>query len=74
MDCRGNPLRLAPYTLREQTHIAINDFRELKMFATLESTRAVCIGNPLQCSCPENPRDRGAWWLPSMGSHKVGHD
>ena len=18
-------------------------------------------GNPLQCSCPENPKDRGAW-------------
>ena len=24
-------------------------------------------GNPLQCSCLENPRDRGAWW-PAMGS------
>ena len=22
----------------------------------------------------ENPRDGGAWWLPSMGSHRVGHD
>ena len=31
-------------------------------------------GNPLQCSGLENPRDRGAWWLPSMGSHRVGHD
>ena len=31
-------------------------------------------GNPLQCSCLENPRDRGAWWLLSMGSHRVGHD
>ena len=19
-------------------------------------------GNPLQCSCPRNPMDRGAWW------------
>ena len=27
------------------------------------------LGNPLQCSCLENP---GA--LPSMGSHRVGHD
>src|SRR5574337_549218 len=27
-------------------------------------------GNPLQCSCLENPRDGGAWWLPSMGSHR----
>ena len=31
-------------------------------------------GNPLQCSCLENLRDREAWWLPSMGSHRVGHD
>ena len=21
-------------------------------------------GNPLQCSCQENPMDRGAWWAP----------
>ena len=27
-------------------------------------------GNPLQCSCLENPRDG----LPTMGSHRVGHD
>ena len=31
-------------------------------------------GNPFQCSCLENPRDGGAWWLPSVGSHRVGHD
>ena len=31
-------------------------------------------GNPLQGSCLENLRDGGAWWLPSMGSHRVGHD
>ena len=31
-------------------------------------------GNPLQYSCLENPRDGGAWWLPSLGSHRVGHD
>ena len=31
-------------------------------------------GNPLQCSCLENPRDGGAWWLPFMGSHRVRHD
>ena len=29
---------------------------------------------PLQYSCLENPRDGGAWWLPSMGWHRVGHD
>ena len=44
-------------------------------------------GNPLQYSCLENPMDGGAWCsarripglaepggLPSMGSHRVGHD
>ena len=24
-------------------------------------------GNPLQCSCLENPRDRGAWWTALYG-------
>ena len=24
-------------------------------------------GNPLQCSCLENPRDRGAWWTDIYG-------
>ena len=38
-----------------------------------------CIGegndNPLQCSCLENPRDCGEpGGLPSMGSHRIGHD
>ena len=35
-------------------------------------------GNPLQCSCLENPRDGGAWWAPVYGtsvlSHRVAHD
>ena len=31
-------------------------------------------GNPLQCSCLENPRDEEPGGLPSMGSHGVGHD
>ena len=31
-------------------------------------------GNPLQCSCLENPRDGGAWWAASTGSHRLGHD
>ena len=24
-------------------------------------------GNPLQCSCLENPRDRGTWWAAVSG-------
>ena len=28
-------------------------------------------GNPFQYSCLENPKDRGAGWVPSMGLHRV---
>ena len=34
-------------------------------------------GNPLQCSCLENPRDGGAWWAAVCGvaeTDRVGHD
>ena len=31
-------------------------------------------GNPLQCSCLENPRDGERGGLRSMGSNRVGHD
>ena len=27
-------------------------------------------GNPLQCSCLENPMDRGAWWADVYGVAK----
>ena len=41
-------------------------------------TSLSCIGegngNPLQCSCLENPRGREPGGLLSMGSHRVGHD
>ena len=30
--------------------------------------------NPLQYSCVENPMDRGARWVQSIGSQRVGHD
>ena len=31
-------------------------------------------GNPLQCSCLENPGTGKPGGLPSVGSHRVGHD
>ena len=31
-------------------------------------------GNPLQCSCLENPMDGGAWWATVHRSQRVGHD
>ena len=30
-------------------------------------------GNPLQCSCLENPTDRGAWRAPVCGVDKESH-
>ena len=30
-------------------------------------------GNPFQCSCLENPRNRGAWWAAVHGVTRVGH-
>ena len=34
----------------------------LQISPTQESNQGLLHGNPLQCSCLENPRDRGAWW------------
>ena len=31
-------------------------------------------GTPLQCSCLENPMDRGAWRATVHGLQRVGHD
>ena len=31
-------------------------------------------GNPLQCSCLENPRDGGAWWAAICGVSQSQHD
>ena len=31
-------------------------------------------GNPLQCSCLENPRDGGAWWAAVYGVAQIGRD
>ena len=31
-------------------------------------------GNPLECSCLENPMDRGTQGLHSIGSQRVRHD
>ena len=45
-----------------------------RMFKLLQNCTHLtlsCIGegngNPLQCSCLENPRDRGAWWAAVYG-------
>ena len=43
----------------------ISDSRNCKMTANIYLVLTVCLGegngNPLQCSCQENPMDGGAW-------------
>ena len=36
-------------------------------FSMLKMVRLRGNGNPLQCSCLENPRDGGAWWAAVYG-------
>ena len=55
------PGRLQSMGLLSQTRLS--DFTFTFHFHALEKAN----GNPLQCSCLENPRDRGAWWAAVYG-------
>ena len=55
-------------------HLTISCMTERLHFPFSLSCIGEGNGNPLQCSCLENPRDREPGGLPSMGSHRVGHD
>ena len=39
------------------------DVRDVGSVPGLGRSPAGGHGNPLQCSCLENPMDRGAWWV-----------
>ena len=39
------------------------DVRDTDLISGLGRFPGGCHGNPLQCSCLENPVDRGAWWV-----------
>ena len=45
-----------------KSRIRLSDFTFTFHFHALEGN-----GNPLQCSCLENPRDGGAWWAAIYG-------
>ena len=47
--------------------VAKSDMTELLHFHFSLSCIGEGNGNPLQCSCLENPRDAGAWWAAIYG-------
>ena len=47
--------------------VAESDTTEQLHFHYSLSCTAEGNGNPLQCSCLENPRDGGAWWAAIYG-------
>ena len=65
---KEEPPRLQPWVWEE------SDMTERFHFHFSLSGIGEGNGNTLQCSCLENPRDGGAGRLPSMGSHRIGHD
>ena len=62
------------YTQCVIEYIAYIKYLSLKVKHIFGAYCIVSLGNPPQYSCLENPVDRGAWGLLSIGSHRVGHD
>ena len=58
---RRSPVGCSPWGHSE------SDRTELLHFHFSPSCIGEGNGNPLQCSCLENPRDRGAWWAAIYG-------
>ena len=50
------------------------DARDMGLIPGLGRSLGGGNGNPLQDSCLENPKDRGAGGIQSMGPQRVGHD
>ena len=48
------------------------DTRNPGSIPELRRSPGVGNSNPLQYSCLENPKDRGAWWIQSMGLQRIG--
>ena len=67
--CNGHELRQTSGDGEEQVCCSLCSPKEterLHFHFSLSCTGAG-NGNPLQCSCLENPRDQGAWWAAVYG-------
>ena len=47
-----------------------DDIRDVGLIPGSERSPGGGHGNPLQCSCLENPMDRGDWWANTHGVDK----
>ena len=56
-----------PGAVHEVHEVAKSDMTERLRFHLSPSCIGEGNGNPLQCSCLENPRDGGAWWAAVYG-------
>ena len=56
-----------PGRLQSMGLLGVSDTTERLPFHYSLSCIGEGNGNPLQCSCLENPRDGGAWWAPVYG-------
>ena len=66
--------KLLPWTEEPGRLQSMRSLRVRHDWATSLSRIGEENGNPLQCSCLENPRNGKPGGLPFMGSHRVGHD
>ena len=49
-----------PFNIKTPSKLGIDGMKLNIIIAIYDKSSG--NGNPLQCSCLENPRDRGAWW------------
>ena len=50
------------------------DVRDVRSIPEMGRSPREGNSNPFQCSCLENPTDRGAWWATVHGVTRVGHN
>ena len=63
--------RILPWQLMVENLLAMQEIiRDPYLIPGLGQSPGEGNGNPLQCSCLENPMDRGAWWAAVHGAAK----
>ena len=61
-------------TMAKNLSASAGDIRDVHSIPGSGRSPAGGRGSPLQCSCLENPMDRGAWRATVIGSRGIGQD